>query len=221
MAAQERNRKRERNATTELVTQWRDDAKGVDVDTLTIEDVLAMTTATYGALALVAFYGARRGRLAIGAGKRDTVTLPAPDALEDTDTALDAIEALFSECAKGGARVKTVGGFAYNAGRARGKRRAVHRIREQGSLLVEPATDHKAPVTVVWTTRDADGVGVDHELASFADLMEACPPKNRKRLNEAASRWRTKDDPHDHAVRDMRRALGVTARPGAPTLSIA
>jgi hypothetical protein len=214
MNDEQRNKKRERAAVTEQLASWgyyvdSPAYRAAIVDGMTVADVATMTTAQYNALACTAYYGARRGRLAIGAGKRDTLTLPAPDPMEDIDTVLDAIEALYSQAIKDPASIRTVGGFVYNAARARAKRRGIHRIRESGSLLVEPATDHKAPPIYRWTVRDEDGVGVECEAGDLADVVEQCTPSKRPSLLLAANRWKQGKDKNRTALRDIRRALDI------------
>jgi len=186
-----RNHKRERAAYAAQRLAWTTEANGLDAGTIKADDVLhSLSTAQYAALALVALRGAGRGRrLAIG--------LPEPDYMEDLDTVLDAIEATYSACAQGKVN-RSVAGFTYNAARSRGKRRAKDRIRETASVLVEPATDYKAPA--------------DAAAQTWAEILAACPPARREALNQAAALWSEGKDANRNALRNIRRTLGIRTK---------
>ena len=187
------------------------DSKGAPVGSLTHDDVLTMDEATFGALAMVAMSGAAKGRL--------VSSDPVPrDAYEDSDCALDAVERIWSDI-KDGKRFNSIPGrlwwFAHNLGEVR----AQHRIREKGSTLIEEATDKKVDerFSVVWTAWNERGEGTKHRAATWAEIGEQAKPGLRARLQAICVRWKDRAD--HNAVRDARRALGVSAPPSAPVLA--
>lgn len=203
-----RNTTRERAAVTAQEARWRADAEGVDVDSLTAADVLTMDVGTYGALALAAMRGARRGRMATA----DPLSWTRGN-VEDVDTALDAIEATYS-AALAGRIERSPAGFCYSQGRRFGKRRAIHRIRERGNVIVDEPTDRKVPA--------------DAEALTPRELLAAVPPSRRDAFQRAAARWRKAEQKGEHRamrtdadLRTMRACLGFTSAPGAIPLELA
>lgn len=179
------------------LTTWRAQCAGLAPDSISVPDVCAMTQAVYAALAMAAVYGARRGR-AIAEG------IPTPDVSEDIDTATDAIGEVWALCAAG--KVARPMGAVYWRAFKLAQRRAIHRIRTRGSLLVEPACDKTLPP---WESTMDNGDATGQVPTTFDALLARCAPHNRERLNQAAARWRDPSKRNGNEVRDMRRAVGM------------
>lgn len=180
----------------DLSMQWRQLARGVDGDSITVHDVRTMDERTYAVLCLAALRGARKGR----ALASDPVGI-SPD--EDECAVHDAVQRLYGECIDPGRVVRSPARRVYWIARSFGRRRAKDRIRERASVIVEEATDRKVPAA------DAS--------ATWAELRSRVPASRLAMFDRAKDRWIKGEDTHGHAIRDIRSAVGIVVEPRAPT----